>query len=63
MKGEFTMSEDYLILLENIRDKMEEIEALEESLHTILNAPEECLAHLEHIRNTLAEIRELSDNA
>lgn len=57
------MDEEYLILLENIRDKMAEIEELEGSLSAILSNPTESLEGLERIKNTLAEIRELSDNA
>lgn len=56
------MDEEYLNMLESIKNTMEEIAELEGSLHTILSAPEEYLEHLERIRSALVEIQALESN-
>ena len=57
------MNEEYLTLLENIRDTLEEIKALQEELSDLLGNPDITAERLEEIRNTLNEIRELRSDA
>lgn len=57
------MNEEYLILLENIRDTLEDIKALQEELSDLLGNPDIAAEKLEEIRNTLNEIRELRSDA
>lgn len=56
------MNEEYLILLENIRDTLEEIKALQEELSGLLGNPGIAAERLEEIRNTLEEIRTLNED-
>lgn len=55
------MDQNYLELLEAIRDVMAEIKELEEDMRPLLDNPEEYLESLESIRDTLAEIKGLRE--
>lgn len=54
------MNEEYLNLLQNIRDTLEEINALRKELGDLLDGV--TLENLERIRDTLAEIKELEED-
>lgn len=56
------MDQNYLELLENIRDVMAEIESLKDGLRPMLNSPAEYLEQMEDIRDTLAEIAALQED-
>jgi len=55
------MNEDYLNLLERIRDTMEDIKSLREDLGDLLDSPEGALNHLEKLRGVLDDIHELQE--
>jgi len=55
------MNEDYLNLLERIRDTMEDIKSLREELGDLLDSPEGALNHLEKLRGVLGDIHELQE--
>lgn len=61
-KGDKTMNEEYLNLLTNIRDTLEEIQTLREDLADLLDEPAVTLEHLGKIRDALDEVQALQED-
>lgn len=56
------MNENYLELLERIKDTMNEIQGLREDLDDLLDNPGVTLENLDRMRDTLAEIQGLKED-
>lgn len=55
------MDEEYLNLLEKIRDTLEDIQSLRKDLGDLLDNPVDALEHLEKLRSVLDDIREVQE--
>lgn len=56
------MNENYLELLEKVRETLEEIQCLRDDLSDLLDNPGVTLENLEKIRDTLVEIQGLQED-
>lgn len=56
------MDKNYLELLEEIRDTLDEIQGLREDLDDLLDNPGMALENLERMRDTLSEIQGLKED-
>ena len=56
------MNQDYLELLDKIKETLDEIQGLREDLNDLLDNPGVTLENLERMRDTLSEIQGLKED-